>query len=1106
MHSFLLLLALGGADAVKKRDRPWNMAAGVGHANAGQGGNQYQRANTSSVDWTQAPTIQTTIPTQESSSSMSSQVPLVTSPTSEYQLYSSSAWQLTSLAAQSTLAPSSDTWDSSRVQIDGGVLATSSAGWYPQSEPSDTASINEGPSTSSLDVRTTWSMTSAPDTGTVMPLSTSSSSDVSFPVLVWTLAEDSTSSVQPAATQGSDSASVIPVAGTQGTSSLFTGGSPLASPSSQIQISPDQGSESAATENDPSSYLSTVAGSTVDGTNNGAMASPTLTQATAGPVSTNSDATAVGPSSLTASSDIQLGGQIATESSSSLLQSKPEVSAVGQPTVISSSTGDATAFPNSADATVFSSTPASIPTATTESLGHSDGTATSILASSSDSTEVDSNSEATAVSSDDQATNIPQSTLGVVPTSSDTATDLSQSPLGVTASNPTPSSAESTPDLTPSEQGTAESTNIGEGTSSLNDEPTVLPSSSTDATVEPTSPLPGTVTPTTRPNNVVPPPSRATSRASVYTSLGVSGPNTKGFPRTSSAAVYTQYSVGNNDGSLTSVRTRKTRSSSAPVYTALTLQHSSYGPSNLPPERTSSVPAFTQYTHSHSPQPKYSQARVSQGYSSPEYQPSVSISTSSAPADSGVIISNSGQSSLRFGSVDASSVPAFTRGSGIASAAPSAPSAASASVSGSVPVAGSSIAGQDSAYQTSLKASPKSRTLTPQTTPAVIWTTPTEPSSVTAATAVTAGTDASRPTITHSSIYTAETPSSILTENSPGTQVSLTSPPGGQESTQGVGHTQISPASQSPDTTNWLPTGLLTASQASSTETPESDSQSYEPTKSTSSPDLPGVIAPPTAPSIGRSEKEVQIGFQYSLNYPFVVYHPVAAAQIFDYLPKGIANGLGIDTSKIQMDELVSYQDPNLDWLMTLAHLYIPSEQVTALAQQVQDRSSKLYQHPDASVRALCSLINTTVSVDSVYSQQSNQPSANTPQGSTGGHHGSGGDSQGGRGIVGAPGSLDQKSQPDTKTSRASGSTAGIAVGTVAGAGVLGGLLFLASMAIKKRNRSKPVALGDSPRAPSYHDEIEPAVSVSSILPSAGRHRAVSISQPMMTENSLGWQ
>ncbi|SCU89911.1 LAFA_0E21814g1_1 [Lachancea sp. 'fantastica'] len=79
-------------------------------------------------------------------------------------------------------------------------------------------------------------------------------------------------------------------------------------------------------------------------------------------------------------------------------------------------------------------------------------------------------------------------------------------------------------------------------------------------------------------------------------------------------------------------------------------------------------------------------------------------------------------------------------------------------------------------------------------------------------------------------------------------------------------------------TSNWLPTGLLTA--------PPYESASYQSSfDAQATATLPQVILP-TAPVLEpKNYSQITVGFKRALNYPFLIENPLASAQIFSFLP-----------------------------------------------------------------------------------------------------------------------------------------------------------------------------------------------------------------------------
>lgn len=266
----------------------------------------------------------------------------------------------------------------------------------------------------------------------------------------------------------------------------------------------------------------------------------------------------------------------------------------------------------------------------------------------------------------------------------------------------------------------------------------------------------------------------------------------------------------------------------------------------------------------------------------------------------------------------------------------------------------------------------------------------------------------------------------------------------------------------------------------------------------------------PPAPSNGTL---IQIGFNYGLNYPFVVGSEQTAAQIFAYLPQGIAYGLGISKDHVLMNALMPYDtSSSMGYITTIAQAYLPTDMVDAIQQGLHSPYGNLYQNPDAAVKTLMSMINPTVplfpgaALDGTSTTATYNPAATTSA--------SAGD--------GAPIGGDSGSSQPVK-----GTSVGIGVGAVAGAALYAAAMVYIARRYRKnrqnhqRASSVPTAgemsqtsagggMGgyfmsggnghSSPTASNGRGSRQSAGS------SNGRSvREQGISNPIMAENSLGW-
>lgn len=304
---------------------------------------------------------------------------------------------------------------------------------------------------------------------------------------------------------------------------------------------------------------------------------------------------------------------------------------------------------------------------------------------------------------------------------------------------------------------------------------------------------------------------------------------------------------------------------------------------------------------------------------------------------------------------------------------------------------------------------------------------------------------------------------------------------------------------------------------------------------STLAPSIPQNIQPPNGfppkPAESSGVTEIQIGFGYGLNYPFVVRTRESANQIFKYLPQGIAYGLGIDESMVVMQALQPYNTvKETGYITTVALAWVPNEMVNPLALDVHTAVSRLYNNPNPSVHTLMSMINPAIPIlpggqlpssgnpDGVLVPQSSSP---TPSGGSGSPNG-------------AP--LGDNSSSGGKVQA---SSVGIGVGVVAGAAVYGAAMFFVARRYKKRRAAhrRASSLLDGfpePDPQGYNDDgSNPEMSVYAgaspfgygTVMSGGRGganpaqresagsgssrgvsiRSAGISAPLMSENSLGW-
>ncbi|GME78112.1 unnamed protein product [Ambrosiozyma monospora] len=187
---------------------------------------------------------------------------------------------------------------------------------------------------------------------------------------------------------------------------------------------------------------------------------------------------------------------------------------------------------------------------------------------------------------------------------------------------------------------------------------------------------------------------------------------------------------------------------------------------------------------------------------------------------------------------------------------------------------------------------------------------------------------------------------------------------------------------------NWLPSTMVadhataTSSSASSTES----STSTSPLTIQSS--LPKVITPANSVSSDSSyDFLITIGFNGSLSYDFVAKSPVTSAQIFEYLPGVLSFAMSdeLDSSKIAIKQLLPYITPEVDYLVTVAEVYIKKSALNKLSQLIQDNASQFYNNTDDAENSLANLVDSRVPLTGLLtgtdSSSGSDAQGNTPGG-----------------------------------------------------------------------------------------------------------------------------
>ncbi|KAI5777801.1 hypothetical protein EDC01DRAFT_623576, partial [Geopyxis carbonaria] len=319
-----------------------------------------------------------------------------------------------------------------------------------------------------------------------------------------------------------------------------------------------------------------------------------------------------------------------------------------------------------------------------------------------------------------------------------------------------------------------------------------------------------------------------------------------------------------------------------------------------------------------------------------------------------------------------------------------------------------------------------------------------------------------------------------------------------------------------PSTTEKAPTGITPSKTGTSQTMPAHTTTSVEPEIPSN---LPKVITPIEGmPAQPADMVLIRLGFDYALNYPFVVKHPVTVAQMFDYLPKAINYGLNI--TNCTMHSLQPYDTrEDKKYITTLALAYIPADLFNQLDNDRKLPNSLFRNNPDKPIHDLVGLVQGGIALGASPDEQSGDANGKIDNSndnwSPNSDSGNGSDDNDGAPI--GSGSGDQK---------ISMKSVGIGSGLCVGALLYGGAMFIVARRYKQRrggrhsranSMSRSISPGSNPAgalmgqvpgrammhgAGGAYGAADKRGSKGSGKASA---RTANISGPMMAENSLGW-
>ncbi|RGP76158.1 hypothetical protein FLONG3_5401 [Fusarium longipes] len=332
--------------------------------------------------------------------------------------------------------------------------------------------------------------------------------------------------------------------------------------------------------------------------------------------------------------------------------------------------------------------------------------------------------------------------------------------------------------------------------------------------------------------------------------------------------------------------------------------------------------------------------------------------------------------------------------------------------------------------------------------------------------------------------------------------------------------TSIRPTATLTNTNNWLPTTIM----FEPTSVPAAPTQATETSTSTGLPaNIPRVILPndPNAP-IPEGSRAIQIGFLFPFNYKFLARNTVAAAQLFKYLPKGLADAGGFSKDRILIEKIVP-MDTQSQWgyITALAKIYYPENMLDSLQADLMTPNSLLYNNDLEIVRNLTSVINNKIDIFGNTDNGASSDSGDSDDSGSSGNDGFGNSGEG------------------DKTAKQKATTAGIAVGAVGLSVMYGAAMFLVARRYKRKKQlghRRASSIGSSQRSSEmqYNGNGSPALMGGALMSrdfssygAQGDHppvraggrdshgsgrsgmgnsaRTAFISAPVAAENSLGW-
>lgn len=137
---------------------------------------------------------------------------------------------------------------------------------------------------------------------------------------------------------------------------------------------------------------------------------------------------------------------------------------------------------------------------------------------------------------------------------------------------------------------------------------------------------------------------------------------------------------------------------------------------------------------------------------------------------------------------------------------------------------------------------------------------------------------------------------------------------------------------------------------------------------------LPQAIAAATQVARPDGYTLITLGFKSALNYNFVVSNPISSAQIFAFLPEMLRIPFENSYENITVQQLVPLQSKAVSYLATVAEVYFPTSEISALSKLISNTSSNLYTDVEGPAKYLAYLIDASIPLTGLLGSDTSNP------------------------------------------------------------------------------------------------------------------------------------